>query len=571
LRKQLLAEPVNFWQEPFMKKHRSDTSPSASDIFARLRAGIIGQDYVLAGPFGPRKLVYADYVASGRAYGPIEDAIREQVLPLYANTHTEASATGRQSSSFREQARAIISTSVGASKEDAVLFCGSGCTGAVDRLIQLLGLKVPHGLRTYGLHREIEPHLRPVVFIGPYEHHSNDVQWRETIADVITIAETKDGLLDMEDLRLQLQTYQDRPLKVGSFSTASNVTGIRTEPVPVAKLLHEFGALAAFDFAASAPYVRVDMNGEDGAHFDAIYLSPHKFLGGPGTPGVLVVKKKWARNKTPVIPGGGTVSYVSPCAQAYLTDVVHREEGGTPEIVGSIRAGLVFALKEQIGDTAISKAESGFAEQALARWGQHPNIRILGSQTAPRLPVFSFLIRAQDKYLHYNFVVALLDDLFGIQARGGCSCAGPYGHRLLGIDLATSREYEEVIKTGLEVLKPGWVRLGFNYFFSKQEAELILRAVEWIADHGIKLLPLYQFEMASGRWMNKDRSGEALLDLTDLPPIRPVIEPPPELAQLLALADRQIEVAAQMPNGKPCPELQGLAEHLHWFCEAPKT
>lgn len=551
----------------FFKRKKPNLNDSELS-FSTIRKNIVGHDQVLDGPFGPRRLIYADYVASGRSYQPIENKIRDHVMPLYANTHTEASATGRQSTAFREQARALIATSLGANEQDAVLFCGSGCTGAIDKLIQILGLKLPHGLNRYGIDTAISPDQRPVVLIGPYEHHSNDVQWRETIADVITIEETSDGLLDLVDLKNQLIAHQDRPLIIGSFSAASNVTGIRTDPVPIAKLLHQYGALAAFDFAASAPYEPIDMNQPDGGYFDAVYISPHKFVGGPGTPGLLVIKKSWASNKTPVVPGGGTVSYVSPCAQAYISDIEHREEGGTPDIIGAIRTGLAFELKENVGAKIIANAEADHADMVMQRWGAHPNIQILGSNTASRLPIFSFLIHSGDKYLHYNFVVALLDDLFGIQARGGCSCAGPYGHRLLDIDLKTSEQYEAVIATGLEVLKPGWVRVGFNYFYSEQETETLLRAVEWIAAQGHLLLPLYRFTPSSGRWMHPLRQQEVLKQLTDLRQQKLSGKPVTTIEQMIAIADQQVTIAASLPKSAPCEALQSIPEHLKWFVQA---
>ncbi len=551
----------------------SSAAQPLGSVFDVLRQNVIGHDHVLNGPFGPRRLLYADYVASGRAFAPIENTIRQYVLPLYANTHTEASATGRQSSAFREQARSIIANAIGASDEDAIIFCGSGCTGAIDKLINILGLKIPDNLGRFGIKTKIRPARRPVVFIGPYEHHSNDVQWRESIADVVVIGQDDEGLIDLDDLKKQLIAHQDRPLKIGSFSAASNVTGILTDTSAIARLLHQYGALAAFDFAACAPYVPIHMNAPDGGYFDVVYISPHKFLGGPGTPGLLVIKKELAQNKTPVIPGGGTVSYVSPCAQAYLSDVVHREEGGTPDIVGSIRAGLVFDLKEKIGNALIASAKKALVKKTFSRWESDPNIKILGSETAARLPVFSFLIRHGDGFLHYNYVVTLLDDLFGIQARGGCSCAGPYGHQLLDIDLETSREYEAIIHTGLEALKPGWVRLGFTYFLSGHEVELILSAVEWIAKNGPALLPLYHLDSKTGKWTHKDHlnHGETLLDLSCLTkPERPV-EVPESLEGLLTAANTALARAGQLPPPEPCADLRSVPAHLLWFSQSPQS
>jgi len=539
---------------------------SAEDEFAQIRNNVIGQDAVLSGPFGPRRLFYADYVASGRAYGPIEDKIRNTVLPLYANTHTESSATGRQSTAFREQARAIIARAIGANEEDALVFCGSGCTAAVDKFIRILRLRLPPGMEQYGVDTHIPPKNRPVVFIGPYEHHSNDVQWRETIADVVMIDEDEHGLPCLEDLEQQLQTYRDRPLKIGSFSAGSNVTGILTPVQPLAEILHRHGALACFDFAATAPYEPIDMNPQEGEALDAIFISPHKFLGGPGTPGLLVVKKKHVQNRTPVVPGGGTVSYVSPCAQAYLADIEHREEGGTPEIVGAIRAGLAFDLREKVGAERVFTHEKAMARKALRRWGKHPNIQILGSHETDRLPIFSFLIKNGDKYLHYNFVVALLNDLFGIQARGGCSCAGPYGHRLLNIDLETSREYEKVIAKGVEILKPGWVRVGFNYFFSDEDCELLLRAVEWIAENGHKMLPYYTFDESTGVWRHVEIRAHELLDLTAPDQTGKPGQVPGSASELIRLADSYAGKQPACCALPDCCKLNTTPEHLRWFC-----
>ncbi len=537
----------------------------AQKIFTRIRQGMIGQDIVLDTPFGARKLFYADYVASGRSYGPIEDIIRNRVLPLYANTHTESSATGRQSTAYREQARSIIARSINAGDKDAILFCGSGCTGAVDKLIRILRLSLPRGMQRFGIDTEIAPEKRPVIFIGPYEHHSNDVQWRETIADVITIAETKHGLPCLQDLRKQVEKYKNRPIKIGSFSACSNVTGILTPVQPIAKLLHEYDAMACFDFAASAPYEPIDMNPEKGEALDAIFISPHKFIGGPGTPGLLVVKKKYVQNKTPVVPGGGTVSYVSPCAQAYLSDIEHREEGGTPDIIGAIRAGLAFDLKDKVGADKIYNHELGFARQAIKRWSKNKNIQILGNAKAKRLPIFSFLIKSGKKYLHYNFVVALLNDLFGIQARGGCSCAGPYGHRLLDIDLETSREYEKVIATGVEILKPGWVRVGFNYFFSGDDAEFLLRAVEWIADNGVKMLPYYKFDAATGVWTHIEVKSYELQDLTKQALVTKQ-DAPEGIDALIKIANGLIEKRPACCAADECCVLDTTPKHLRWFC-----
>jgi selenocysteine lyase/cysteine desulfurase len=482
-------------------------------LIERIRAGVIGDDEAFRGPFGVRRVTYADYTASGRSLTFVEDYIREQVMPLYANTHTESSGTGLQTTRFREDAREIVRDAVGASIQDhAVIFCGSGSTAAVDKLIGILNLRIPADLDArYDLSGHIPRDERPVVFIGPFEHHSNELPWRESIADVVTIREDSDGHIDLRHLEEELERYAGRTLKIGALSAASNVTGILSDTRALSVLLHRHGALSFWDFGAAAPYVDVQMSphrpGPDGPdgdepldRMDAVFISPHKYIGGPGTPGLLVVRRELVTNSVPVVPGGGTVLFVNPAEHVYLDDPEHREEGGTPAILESIRAGLVFALKESVGVEIIRQKEESFIERALDAWGQVPNLEILGHTSARRLSIVSFVVRHGSGYLHHNYVVALLNDLFGIQSRGGCSCAGPYGHRLLGIDIETSHEFEREITRGCEGIKPGWVRVNFNYFISEPVFRFILDAVELVAREGWRLLPHYRFDAASGLW-----------------------------------------------------------------------
>jgi selenocysteine lyase/cysteine desulfurase len=504
----------------------SMVASDADSLIELIRASVIGDDEAVAGPFGIRRVIYADYTASGRSLGFLEDYIREAVLPLYANTHTESSGTGLQTTRFREEARRLVRDGVGGDERHAVLFVGSGSTAAVDRLSDVLQLRLPHDLdERYDLSGRIPAAERPVVFVGPYEHHSNELPWRESIADVVTIPEDQDGRIDLARLEEELVRHTDRPLLIGSFSAASNVTGILSDTRAISVLLHRHGALSFWDFAAAAPYVEVEMEphrtGDDPAdaaldYKDAIFISPHKFIGGPGTPGVLVARRELFRNTVPSVPGGGTVSYVNPTEHRYLTDIEHREEGGTPAIVESIRAGLVFGLKAAVGVDAIREREETFIRRAIARWSAVPSIEILGNPALPRLSIVSFVVRHDGRYLHHNYVVALLNDLFGIQSRGGCSCAGPYGHRLLRIDIETSHEFEREIARGCEGIKPGWVRVNFNYFISEAVFEYILRAVEITATDGWRLLPQYHFDPETGLWRHRTEVAEPPLSLSDI-------------------------------------------------------
>jgi selenocysteine lyase/cysteine desulfurase len=442
-----------------------------------------------------------------------------------------------------------------------VIFTGSGATAAVNKLVAILELRAVV---------QPPPDRRPVVFVGPYEHHSNELPWRESIADVVEIALGEDGGLDLDDLTEQLERYRDRPLRIGSFSAASNVTGLLTDADTVAALLHAHGALSFWDYAAAGPYVDIRMTESmpglrDGK--DAVFLSPHKFMGGPQTPGVLVVRRDLVRNAVPTMPGGGTVEFVDPTGHHYLADPVKREEGGTPAIVESIRAGLVFALKQAVGVPLIQQNEEELWRRAAARWRANPAIDILGDRDGGRLPIVSFRIRYGEHFLHHHFVAALLNDVFGVQSRGGCSCAGPYGHHLLGIDAGRSQEFQDVIMDGFEGIKPGWIRLSFNYFISDTVADYLIEAVDLIARYGYRLLPDYRFDLHHGLWRHRAQPTAAGPDLADLwspePPKTPFAGEESLAGQLAEarrlLAERPADLDATIPDLPP------EFERMRWF------
>lgn len=567
-----------------MSKSSKDEHNKAAtkNLIEQIRCSVVGEGQLFQTPFGLKPLIYSDYTASGRSLTFIEDYITENVLPFYANTHSEASATGRQTSAYREQARDQIRKSLNAGDEHAVVFCGSGATSAIQKLVDILGLRIPAGLDDiYGFSKQIKPDQRPIIFVGPYEHHSNELAWRESIADVVCIPLDAKGAIDQDILQVELDKYSERAVKIASFSAASNVTGLLTDVKSITQLLHKNGALAFWDYAASGPYVAIDVTGvrdeQSDTSIDALYISPHKFIGGPSTPGVLVIKRKLMTNRVPSLPGGGTVSYVSPDDHTYITDGQTREEGGTPAIVESIRAGMVFQLKDAVGAHTIEQLEHDMAKRAIKRWSQNPAIHILGDLNAQRTSILSFQILWQGKPLHFGLVDVLINDLFGIQVRGGCSCAGPYGHELLGIDKDYSHTIADAVDAGHTILKPGWVRLNLNYFIGEETFDYLLRAVELLAEHGWKMFSKYSYDPERNLWTHQDGTPDLCHDLADISYEKGAFHCPQNtdygrrkaLSSYLDQAEKILTdpdlICEDFDNLCPAPPLPKNYEKLRWY------
>jgi selenocysteine lyase/cysteine desulfurase len=519
------------------------------EFAARLREAESGRGTRIPTPFGPRLLHYADLTATGRHLEFVERFV-DGLRPLYANTHTAVSTTGRVMNGLREEARAAVARSVNAGPDDVVLFTGSGATAAVNKLVGLLGLRIPEPLeREYRLSSLVPPGRRPVVLVGPYEHHSNVLPWMESIADVEEVALDGRGGIDLDDLRRRARAAEGRPLVAGAFSAASNVDGLLTDVGAVARVLHEEGALAFVDYAAGGPYLPIDMHPADPlGRLDAIFVSTHKFLGGPEGSGVLVAHRELFRTRTPERPGGGTVDYVSGCRPDQV-DYVHRlserEEGGTPDILGDIRAGIAFVLKDHVGAEAIRDHDVALAREAVERLSRHPRIRVYGPLDAPRLPILSFNVEG----LHHDLVSALLDHLFGIQNRAGCSCAGPYGHRLLGIAGERSERYRRLIAAGVTGAKPGWVRVSLPWYAAPEDVEFTLRAVEFVADRGDAFVPLYRLDWRDGVWRHREA------EVADPSPTRLTAE--------ALLSDPAPAPAVPSPAGREAERGRYLAEATH--------
>jgi selenocysteine lyase/cysteine desulfurase len=452
----------------------------SQDYFARFRQNIVGIDQTFATPYGEQRIVYADWTASGRLYAPIEERIAQTLGPFVGNTHTETIVTGTRMTQAYSRAHEIIKEHVNASPEDVILTPGFGMTAAVVKFQRILGLKVPEQLTSFV---RVPEELRPVIFVSHMEHHSNHTSWLETLADVACIEPDEQGLVDLDSLRTLLDQYRNRKLKIGAFTACSNVTGIEPPIHAMAKIMHEHGGYCFVDYAASAPYVKIDMHPADPLErLDAVFFSPHKFLGGPGASGVLIFNSNLYNREVPDQPGGGTVDWTNPWGgRRYLPGIEEREDGGTPGFLQAIKTALCVRLKEEMGVEKMLAREEELLEAAFDGLRRIPRLRILADHIEDRLGILSFYIED----LHYNLIVKLLNDRFGIQTRGGCLCAGTYGHYLLYVDPVQSKRITDRIDGGDMSEKPGWVRMSVHPTTTDEELEHIIDAIGKIAvSHG---------------------------------------------------------------------------------------
>ncbi len=481
-------------------------------FFAEFRDGIVGIRHAFAGPCGEQRLLYADWTASGRLYGPIERCLLQQFGPLVGNTHSESSTTGVAMTRAYQHAQAILKRHVHAGPDDVIITQGSGMTAVVNKLQRMLGLRLPEQLAPFC---QLPQALRPVVFVTHMEHHSNQTSWLETVADVEVIPPDALGQVSPANLAEALGRYRERPLKLGAFTDCSNVTGIRTPVHALARVMHENGGYCFVDFAASAPYVDIDMRpAEPLERLDAVYFSPHKFLGGPGSSGVLVFNSQLYHNRVPDQPGGGTVNWTNPWQQhSFVDNIEAREDGGTPGFLQTIKAALAVQLKEAMGTGRMLEQERELLRILLGELRAIPRLHILADHLEDRLAIVSFYVED----LHYNLLVRLLNDRFGVQVRGGCSCAGTYGHYLLHVDPNRSQRITSKIDRGDLSEKPGWVRISLHPTTTTEEVHALAAAVRSCVEHAEAWGTDYRYSSTTNEFRHvrddTDNSVERLFEL----------------------------------------------------------
>ncbi len=483
----------------------TETKTQLEQYFLPFRKNIIGIDQEFVSPFGTQKIIYTDWTASGRLYRPIEEKLMNQFGPFVANTHTETTVSGTAMTMAYHEAKHIIKKHVNANDNDVLINTGTGMTGVVNKFQRILGLKIPENLKEY---ISLPKELKPIVFISHMEHHSNQTSWLETIADVEVIPANENGLFCLEEFKKLLDKYHDRSFKIASITSCSNVTGIRTPYHEVAKIMHQNNGVCFVDFACSGPYVAIDMHpGDPESYLDAIFFSPHKFLGGPGTSGVLVFNKNLYKNNVPDCPGGGTVSWTNPWGEhKYIDNIEDREDGGTPGFLQVIKTALAIQLKEEMGVKNILQREHEIVDYIFDALGTTENIKILAQEHQDRLGVISFYIDD----LHFNLGVKILNDKFGIQTRGGCSCAGTYGHYLLHVDQETSHDLVCQITSGDLIKKPGWIRMSIHPTTTSEEIKYVCDSIKSLAQHHTEWAADYVYNPKTNEFNHKNaKSAEA--------------------------------------------------------------
>ncbi len=475
---------------------------SLETYFQDFRQHIVGIDQEFMSPFGKKNIVYTDWTASGRLYRPIEEKLLNQFGPFVANTHTETTVSGTAMTKAYHHARHIIKRHTNASEDDVLITDGTGMTGVINKFQRILGLKIPENLKNF---TTVPAEKKPIVFISHMEHHSNQTSWLETIADVEIIPSCEKGLFCLDNLELLLQKYSDRTIKIASITSCSNVTGIKTPFHDAAKLMHQYNGVCFVDFACSGPYVEIDMHPADPeSYLDAIFFSPHKFLGGPGTSGVLIFNKKLYNNMIPDCPGGGTVSWTNPWGEhKYIDNIEDREDGGTPGFLQVIKTALAIELKEEMGIENILQREHEIVDFVFSQLDPVENIKILAGQHKNRLGVISFFIED----LHFNLGVKLLNDKFGVQTRGGCSCAGTYGHYLLHVDQETSNKLVNEITIGDLIKKPGWIRMSIHPTTTDEEIALVCNSIIDLAKNHKTWALDYSYNKDTNEFIHKNAAS----------------------------------------------------------------
>ncbi|KGL58770.1 aminotransferase class V-fold PLP-dependent enzyme [Polaribacter sp. Hel1_85] len=486
-------------EKPVQDIALSKSTPSELEIyFQQFKKHIVGNHQMFLSPSGEKEIIYTDWTASGRLYRPIEEKMLNQFGPFVANTHTETSITGSAMTLAYHKSRNIIKKHVNANEDNILITDGTGMTGVINKFQRILGLKVSENLKE---HTNVPDELKPIVFITHMEHHSNQTSWLETIADVEIIPCEETGLICFDSFEKILEKYKDRPIKIASITACSNVTGIRTEYHKIANIIHQHNGLCFVDFACSAPYVEIDMHSsEENSYLDAIFFSPHKFLGGPGTSGVLVFNKKLYKNIVPDNPGGGTVSYTNPWGDHdYIDDIESREDGGTPGFLQTIKIALAIQLKEKMGVEKMLKREHEINEIVFDKLSKIPSLKILAAQHRDRLGIFSFYI----ENVHFNLIVKLLNDRFGIQTRGGCSCAGTYGHFLLNVNQQVSKSIEKQISEGCMVERPGWIRMSIHPTITNAEVLFVCESIKQTVKNVTEWGKEYEYDVLKNEFIHK--------------------------------------------------------------------